>query len=106
MDFFKPASMFKPLATDFKDEILCRWESFVKPIGGIVAPSSAPRPVAWKVERVMKWLDKNPVTAEEDVTFLRAAVLFKKQNATAAFDAKRAEKELLEKTWTGNYPYL
>ena len=33
-------------------------------------------------------------------------MLFKKQIATAAFDGKRAEKDLLEKNWTGNYPYL
>ena len=38
--------------------------------------------------------------------FLTKTVNNKKLLFTEAFDASKAEKELLERSWTGKYPYL
>ena len=55
---------------------------------------------------MFKWLDDNPVVSIGDVAFLTKTVLFKRNIATQAFDASKAEMELLEKLWRGKYPYL
>jgi hypothetical protein len=65
-----------------------------------------PRPKAWKLDQIFKWLDENPIKSPADMVFLTNTVNTKKLQSTEAFDASKAEKELLERSWTGKKPYL
>ena len=77
-NLFKPSATIKPLASDFKVEIEMRSSS---------SSSSPPRPGAWNLGRILKWLDDNPIVAVDDVEFLTKTVLLKKKNSIAAFEA-------------------
>ncbi len=103
--FFKPAATVKPLADDYKQEIERRWNHYIKdsPSGSV---ASAPRPKAWPMNRTLKYLDDNPIPAQDDVAFLKETVLLRRLQAYKTFDYQRAEKEKLEKGWTGKYPFL
>lgn len=100
--YFK-ISTIKPNANDYKDEIDRRWKLFVSASPGRTVQ---PRPKAWPVSKLLEWLDENPITAADDIAFLKTTVNTTKENAKDAFDAKKAEKEQLEKSWTGPHPYL
>ena len=107
--YVKSATM-KPVTADYRKEIerrsLLSYAKDQQSTTISVLPWVAPRPGAWKLDRLLKWLDDNPITAADDVAFLKATVEYKRQNAVEAFDAAKAEKELLERNWTGKYPYL
>jgi hypothetical protein len=82
----KPVSTIKPLASDYRIEIEMRICSSYPPM------SSPPRPKAWKLERILNWLDKNPITAIEDVEYLTKVVSFKKVNSIQALENSQSRE--------------
>ena len=94
--FFKPSSTMKAKATDYRDEIERRYNVFITENPRDLLP--LPRPKAWKLDQIFKWLDENQIKSPADVMFLTKTVNNKKLLFTEAFDASKAEKELLERS--------
>lgn len=100
---FLKISTVKPSAGDYKEEIERR--------NALAAASQGSswvqyRPKAWILGKVLQWLDEHPISAADDVAFLKKKVEEQKQQSKEAADAKKMEKESLEKSWTGSLPYL
>ena len=100
---FLKISTVKPSAGDYKEEIERR--------NALAAASQGTswvqyRPKAWILGKVLQWLDEHPISAADDVAFLKRKVEEQKQQSKEAADAKKMEKESLEKSWTGSLPYL
>ncbi|KAL3771645.1 hypothetical protein ACHAW5_007347 [Stephanodiscus triporus] len=66
----------RPTAHEWHAEISRRWETFVRARERPDPddPRLGPRPKAWKLAKVLRWLDDNPIDAAEDVAFLRSTV--------------------------------
>ena len=98
---FLKISTVKPSAGDYKEEIERR--------NALAAASQGTswvqyRPKAWILGKVLQWLDAHPISAADDVAFLKRKVEEQKQQSKEAADAKKMEKESLEKSWTGSLP--
>jgi hypothetical protein len=59
------------------------------------------------MEELFEWLDKNPISSNEEVLFLKSQVETSEQVAKDSMEAAKAEAEMLEsKRWQGESPYL
>ena len=91
---------WKPKAKALKEHILWRCDSFGPLLGG------EPRPKQWLVPKLLEWLDEHPITPPTDVAFLIAKVLSEKLLVEKTIENQKSENELLQRSWTGKYPYL
>ena len=102
--YMTPASALRPRNGDYVNEVDRRWNVYFKDSAlghGMVAPRSK----GWNTDRLLKWLDDHPIIELDDVGFLMKTVALKK-NILGGNRCQKAEKELLEKSWVGKYPYL
>ena len=58
-------SWYHPNANEFKGEIEHRWNVFAS-AGQIAVP---PHPKQWSLPKVLRWLNKNPITDDGDIAF-------------------------------------
>ena len=114
----------KPCADDLSEEVLRRWHTFVS--GDSSEVERQPHPRNWDKKELMRWLEEYPISAAEDISFLRATVAERKTaaedatnksaaqirklqgDATTGTEAKSTtdDKKNKHKNWTGRYPYL
>jgi hypothetical protein len=99
------AAVVKPNSREYKEEIERRLAISVS-YSGNNHPRSKPRPKQWTMQKVLEWLDNNPVTNEEDVTFLTQKVTEHKTIVEEAATVARNDAEQLERQWSGKNPYL
>ena len=81
--FWKSLRVFsrRPTADGWHVEISRRWNTFVS---AKVRPNPydqrlGPRPKQWKLQKVLEWLDNNPIEATEDVAYLIATAKRRKE---------------------------
>jgi hypothetical protein len=101
------ASTLKATAGDYKEEVKRRWDVFIFKGNIPDATKRVPRPKNWKMDELLDWLDKHPISSEEEVSFLKTEVANKEKVAKESMEAAKAEAEMLEtKRWQGEAPYL
>jgi hypothetical protein len=101
-----PVSTTKPNASDYREEVLRRYESLNLAGVGLKEP---PRPKQWKLDKLLEWLKKYPLHDVSDVQFLQAEVesrrivaeRINKERATHNNDHDKADR-----SWYGPIPIL
>ncbi len=98
----------KPKASDYKAEVGRRWDHFLacstSPPTSIHLPPQRPQPKAWLIAKLEKWLDEYPIYNPNDVLFLTRTANDVTAGSMLVFNSTKAEKALLEKSWTGKEP--
>lgn len=95
----------KPTAKEYKEEIERRWQISVG-AAGIKQQKGKPRPKQWLMPKLLEWLDENPISDSADIGYLSRKVAEHKVIAEEAVTMKKISEDLLEKQWTGRWPYL
>ena len=86
----KPEKQVKPTNSEYVAEIKRRWTDFAgKPTNFKAEPS----PKKWKTNRLLDWLDTNPITDASDIKYLEATA---KGYRKAAIEAARKRAELAD----------
>ncbi len=104
--YLKVPRVMKPKPSDYKAEVGRRWDHFVT---SSTSPTSIPQrrqPKAWLIAKLGKWLDNYPINDPNDVLFLTKAAKDVTAGSMLVFNSKKAEKMLLEGSWTGTEPHL
>lgn len=98
------SSLVKPNTAEYGKEIERRW---IQKFGNSDSNTAkAPRPKAWKLDKLLEWLDSHPICAEDDIEYLRATVNNRKKEVedTTQFSASNNTAE--QRNWTGKQPHL
>lgn len=96
----RPKSDIKPKGKDLVNEILRRAKTLkLNPL---------PRPNGWNTEKMMNWLNKNPVTQSTDIEFLHAEVSRVREILVAANKEEEEEESKMQQmfSWRDKVPYL
>jgi len=106
----------KPNNENLCSEVIQRWDTNtfcvkekLDDTGKVISvpPPFAPRPSAWKKNKVVEWLSDYPIgTRKDNLEFLKREILYEKTLAEDLVQAENAEKEMLGKNWVGMYPML
>lgn len=99
----KPRTRIKPTVDDYRTEVKRRWQGFVS---SLEKGNKDPRPKNWNTEKCVKWLHNHPVINSDEVTYLQEVVSARKKLEEEGAESQRQERELLEKNWTGETPYI
>ncbi len=104
--YLKVPRAMKPKASDYKTEVARRWDHFVTCSTSPTSIPQRPQPKAWLIAKLEKWLDDYPINDPNDVLFLTKAAKDVTAGSMLVFNSTKAEKALLEKSWTGTEPQL
>ena len=104
------ASLIRPNAIEYSKEIERRWELVLDPKSSTASAMKAPRPKAWKLEKILEWLDSHPITGKADVEYLQRIVRERKKVVEDAEIQRQAsttnDNHDTNKNWTGTHAYL
>lgn len=102
-----PSSLVKPNTAEYSKEIERRWQEEMET--SKASASKAPRPKAWKLDKLLEWLDKHPITAKADIEYLQKMVSEKKNEVKQAdLERKSSGSKNGEQrgNWIGKIPHL
>jgi hypothetical protein len=94
-----PRDHSKPKAKMFRQEVMRRHR-----VLDINSPK--PRSNHWTVEKCQQFLDDNPITNADEISFLKSKIEEHKVIQEAAKAARSMEVDASEKNWVGKVPYL
>ncbi len=106
LDVFEGPSSHETETSDYKAEVVRCWDHFVT---SSTSPTSIPQrrqPKAWLIAKLGELLDDYPINDPNDVLFLTKAAKDVTAGSMLVFNSKKAEKVLLEESWTGTEPHL
>ena len=69
-------------------------------------PGFKPHPDIWSIGQCQEFLTENPINNPIKIPYLKECIKEQEDIVTDAIAARAAEKEALEKNWTGKYLFL
>ncbi len=104
--YLKVHRAIKSKASDYKPMVARRWDHFVTCSTSPTSIPQRPQPKEWLIAKLEKRWGSYPIKDPNDILFLTRTAKDVTAGSMLTLNFTKAEKALMEKSWTGTEPHL